>query len=116
MIPYQKKNNIMIIISKNKFIGITKMFFKNNIEKPVYEKSEELKEVKSMIEKLKILTLEISSKDSMIESIQEDYKKIFNLFSDIIVIIDKTGTVIDTNNSCVNSFINFFEEPLIGRK
>lgn len=62
-----------------------------------YKKSKELEEVSGYIQSLKELTKQLSEKDDQIVSIQEDYKKIFNMFHDSVVVIDYEGYVIDYN-------------------
>jgi len=85
-------------------------------ENNVYEKSKDLNDLRSYINNLKTLTNELSEKDEQIMSIQEDYKKIFNLFSDSVVIIDAEGFVIDLNRKAQISMKELKCEKVIGER
>lgn len=54
-------------------------------------------ETRNYIDKLKQLNGMLSEKDEQICSIQEDYKKIFHLFSDMVILLDNAGSIIDLN-------------------
>ncbi len=81
-----------------------------------YKKSQDLVDISGYIENLKILTQELSEKDEKILSIQEDYKKIFNLFSDVVVLIDSEGNVIDLNRKAQVIFNSLEAIKIIGKK
>jgi len=79
----------------------------NNEEK--YKKSKELEEVSEYIEKLNDLNNKIEEKEILISSVQEDYKKIFNLFSDAVVILDDELNIVDLNKKAQILFSKFFD-------
>lgn len=90
--------------------------FNNKVTSKKYEKSKELKEVRDYVNSLYDLTNKLSEKDEKIQSIQEDYKKIFNLFSDSVVIIDAEGNVIDVNKKAHIYLRELNCEKIIGEK
>ena len=72
-------------------------------------------DVSEYIRQLKELNGRLEEKDEQINSIQEDYKKIFNLFSDMVILLDSEGTVIDLNKKAQIYFSRFYEkEHIIG--
>lgn len=87
--------------------------FKKGV-KEIKEDNQELLEANGYIQKLKDLTENLKEKDEKIYSIQEDYKKIFNFFADIIVIIDAEGYILDLNRKAQMTFSNFFNDNIIG--
>jgi len=91
-----------------------KLFNKNGKDKIEKPKNERLEEIGNYIEKLKFLTSELKEKDAKIYSIQEDYKKIFNLFSDSVLIIDPDGYILDLNIKAQKIFYKFFDGDIIG--
>ena len=81
-----------------------------------YVPREKDNDIKEYLSKLNDLTEKLNKKDVKINSIQEDYKKIFNLFSDAVVIIDEEGTVIDLNKKAQIQFTNIIDDGIIGKK
>lgn len=67
----------------------------------------------SYIEQLKILNEKLIDKDSKIVSVQEDYKKIFNLSSDMIILLDDNGCVIDLNRKAQRILSRYIKEKTI---
>lgn len=82
----------------------------NSNKEEKYKKSKELEEVSEYIEKLNELTKNIQEKESIISSVQEDYKKIFNLFSDAVVILDDEMNIIDLNKKAQILFSKFCQK------
>ena len=78
--------------------------------------TENLKKSDNYIEKLKKLTIELNEKDNLINYIQEDYKKIFNIFPDMMILIDKDGIVFDANNTANKILIPLIKDSIIGKK
>ncbi len=81
------------------------------------KKDVERNDIKDHIFELKKITNLLDEKDSQIYSIQEDYKKIFNIFSETVIIIDDEGYVIDLNKKGHKLLNNVCDEnKIIGRK
>lgn len=96
------------------------MFFskKNNKNDEIIskEKEQDKQEINDYIKKLKSLTVELNEKEGVISSIQEDYKKMFNLFPDMMVLIDESGTVFDINKTAAETLGGVLDGPIIGLK
>jgi len=74
-------------------------------------------DIEYYISQLKSLNGELNKKDERIMSIQEDYKKIFNLFPDMVILIDNNGSIIDLNKRSQIVLDNFrTNNSLIGEK
>jgi len=72
--------------------------------------------IQEYIDKLMELNNRMEEKDFRINSIQEDYKRIFNLFNESVVIIDKDGTIIDLNRTAQLEFLPTFNDSIIGKQ
>lgn len=61
------------------------------------ESEEIAAEIREYIKRLKEINDILNERDEQIHSIQWDYKKIFNLISDAIILLDDEGLIIDLN-------------------
>lgn len=89
-------------------------FFKKRANVSVEKNEYKNAEMEEYIAKLKKLSDELTEKDNRISYIQEDYKNIFNLFSDILIIIDVDGYVIDLNNKAKDFISKLYSGGIIG--
>ncbi|MFW6025462.1 MAG: hypothetical protein ACOCRX_03900 [Candidatus Woesearchaeota archaeon] len=90
---------------------------KNGFESREINEDEKRNDIRNHILELKKITNMLEEKDSQIYSIQEDYKKIFNIFSETVIIIDDEGYVIDLNKKGHKLLNNICDDnKIIGRK
>lgn len=95
-------------------MGYLDRIWKNGSEVEEKTMSDETREY---IKQLKHLNNVLGEKDGLLQSIQEDYKKIFNLFADMVILLDDSGSIIDLNKkSQILLNKHNFNDSLIGKK